>query len=87
MDGLTDDRMGGLTGRIIVGLVVMLAGGFVGAARRYGVFLLCSRGKLPFRLGVFLDWAVTAGLLRYNGPGYQFRHRELQQWLTQHPHA
>ncbi|WP_406500238.1 hypothetical protein OG936_37865 [Streptomyces sp. NBC_00846] len=78
--------MDGLAGKIMVGLVVVLAGGFAAAARRYGVFLLCSRGKLPFRLGVFLDWAVTAGLLRYSGPGYQFRHRELQQWLTAHPH-
>ncbi|MDG9688374.1 NACHT domain-containing protein [Streptomyces sp. DH18] len=77
--------MDGPAGKIMVGLVVVLACGFAAAARRYGVFLLCSRGKLPFRLGVFLDWAVTAGLLRYSGPGYQFRHRELQQWLNQHP--
>ncbi|WP_030894459.1 NACHT domain-containing protein [Streptomyces sp. NRRL F-5053] len=55
-------------------------------ARRYGVLLLCSRGRLPFRLAGFLDWAVTAGLLRYSGPAYQFRHRELQQWLSNHPH-
>ncbi|WP_406432946.1 hypothetical protein [Streptomyces sp. NBC_01589] len=55
-------------------------------ARRYGAFLLGSRGRLPFRLARFLDWAVTAGLLRYSGPAYQFRHRELQQWLTHTPH-
>ncbi|MGW1355512.1 NACHT domain-containing protein [Streptomyces sp. NPDC002409] len=76
----------GLAAGCTVGLAVGLASGFASAARRYTVFLLCSRGKLPFRLGVFLDWAVTAGLLRYNGPSYQFRHRELQQWLSQHPH-
>ncbi|WP_411080940.1 NACHT domain-containing protein [Streptomyces sp. cmx-18-6] len=74
---------------IVVGsLTAVLAGlmnGFAPAARRYLVFLLCSRGKLPFRLVVFLDWAVGAGLLRYNGPSYQFRHRELQQWLAQNP--
>ncbi|WP_406491628.1 NACHT domain-containing protein [Streptomyces sp. NBC_00846] len=75
----------GFTAGCMVGLVVGFASGFAGAARRYGVFLLCSRGKLPFHLGAFLDWAVTAGLLRYNGPGYQFRHRELQQWLNQNP--
>ncbi|MFF8004774.1 hypothetical protein [Streptomyces sp. NPDC007917] len=68
-----------------IGLVTGLVAGFARAARRYGVFLVCSRGKLPFRLAPFLDWAVTAGLLRYNGPAYQFRHRELQQWLAQHP--
>ncbi|WP_395576901.1 NACHT domain-containing protein [Streptomyces sp. BK79] len=57
----------------------------LGATRRYGVFLLCSRGRLPFRLARFMDWAVPAGLLRYSGAAYQFRHRELQQWLAQHP--
>ncbi|MER5381791.1 NACHT domain-containing protein [Streptomyces sp. NPDC002688] len=55
------------------------------SVRGYAVFLLCSRGQLPFRLVVFLDWACEAGLLRYAGPAYQFRHRELQQWLTYHP--
>jgi NACHT domain-containing protein len=78
----------GLTRGLPIGLPVGLTYGLayrMSAARRYGAFLLCSRGRLPFRLGVFLDWAVTAGLLRYSGPAYQFRHRELQQWLTQHP--
>ncbi|MCX4967051.1 NACHT domain-containing protein [Streptomyces sp. NBC_00654] len=84
--GLTAGLLAGFTAACMVGLVVGLASGFAGAARRYGVFLLCSRGKLPFRLGIFLDWTVTAGLLRYSGPGYQFRHRELQQWLADHPH-
>ncbi|MFD0069041.1 hypothetical protein ACFVJ9_50035, partial [Streptomyces sp. NPDC127574] len=55
------------------------------ASRRYAVFLLCSRRRLPFRLGLFLDWAATAGLLRYSGPAYQYRHREFQHWLRQHP--
>jgi hypothetical protein len=55
------------------------------ASRRYLVFLLCSYRRLPFRLGLFLDWAVTAGLMRYSGPAYQYRHRELQHWLRQHP--
>ncbi|GGT55023.1 hypothetical protein GCM10010271_68540 [Streptomyces kurssanovii] len=84
--GLTVWLPFGLTVGLPVGLTYGLAYR-MSAARRYGAFLLCSRGRLPFRLGVFLDWAVTAGLLRYSGPAYQFRHRELQQWLTQHPHA
>ncbi|MFG3529169.1 NACHT domain-containing protein [Streptomyces sp. NPDC047917] len=87
MVGFTMWVRGGAMGAVVVavvGLVVGCASGLAGAARRYGVFLLCSRGKLPFRLAVFLDWAVTAGLLRYSGPSYQFRHRELQQWLTRH---
>lgn len=82
---LKDGLVLGFAAGWVVALVVGLASGFASAARRYGVFLLCSRSKLPFRLAVFLDWAVTAGLLRYSGPGYQFRHRELQQWLTNHP--
>ncbi|MGW6506484.1 NACHT domain-containing protein [Streptomyces niveus] len=55
------------------------------SALRYAVFLVCSSGRLPFRLARFLDWACTAGLMRYSGPSYQFRHRELQQWLAAHP--
>ncbi|MET9125047.1 NACHT domain-containing protein [Streptomyces sp. NPDC004528] len=58
---------------------------FTGAGRRYLVFLLCSRGRLPWRLGSFLNWAYEAGLLRISGVAYQFRHRELQDWLTAHP--
>ncbi|MFF3404121.1 hypothetical protein ACFYW6_37300 [Streptomyces sp. NPDC002659] len=55
------------------------------ATRRYLAFLLCSYRRLPFRLAHFLDWAASAGLLRYSGPAYQYRHRELQQWLAAHP--
>ncbi|MEU5894323.1 hypothetical protein ABZ835_47225 [Streptomyces sp. NPDC047461] len=72
---------------VIVLVFALLFGLGLGAqaSRRYVVFLLCSRRRLPFRLGLFLDWAVTAGLLRYSGPAYQYRHRELQHWLRRHP--
>lgn len=33
-------------------------------------------------VGRFLEWAYDAGLLRVSGPAYQFRHRELQLWLS-----
>jgi hypothetical protein len=56
-----------------------------GIARRYLVFSLCSRGRLPFRLSEFLDWACDAGMMRVSGAAYQFRHRELQQWLACRP--
>ncbi|MFE3267134.1 hypothetical protein [Streptomyces sp. NPDC059215] len=56
-----------------------------GAGRRYLVFLFCIRGRLPWHLGTFLNWAYEAGLLRISGVAYQFRHRELQDWLTAHP--
>ncbi|KUN29241.1 hypothetical protein AQJ23_00130 [Streptomyces antibioticus] len=69
---------------LTIGLVAGLVGG-AGATRRYVVFLLCSRRRLPFRLGRFLDWAVSIGLLRNSGPAYQYRHSELQHWLRQHP--
>ncbi|MEU6260471.1 NACHT domain-containing protein [Streptomyces sp. NPDC047043] len=86
--GLTFGRASGLMTGLAVGLAAGLMAGLMAgaqASRRYAVFLLCSRRRLPFRLGLFLDWAVTAGLMRYSGPAYQYRHRELQHWLRQHP--
>ncbi|MFE3205589.1 hypothetical protein [Embleya sp. NPDC059237] len=41
--------------------------------------------QLPWRLGRFLNWATEAELLRVAGTAYQFRHRELQEWLTRTP--
>lgn len=70
------------------GLMVGLAVGLyliTGAGRRYLVFLCCARGRLPWRLGAFLHWAYGRGLLRVSGMAYQFRHRELQDWLITHP--
>lgn len=86
--GLIAGLLFGPTAGPVVGLVAGLTVGLSAgaqAARRYAVFLLCSRRRLPFRLGLFLDWAVTAGLMRYSGLAYQYRHRELQHWLRQHP--
>ena len=40
------------------------------------------RGRGPLCFGAFLDWAVQAGLLRLSDVAYQFRHRQLQDWLT-----
>ncbi|MGW4567719.1 NACHT domain-containing protein [Streptomyces sp. NPDC004561] len=61
--------------------------GATSPGRRYLVFVLCSsaQGTAPLRLHAFLNWAAEAGMLRLSGPAYQFRHRELQQWLTRHP--
>ncbi|MFI6523076.1 NACHT domain-containing protein [Streptomyces uncialis] len=87
MAGITAGLMAVLLAGIAFGLAVGLLIGLVtgAASRRYLVFLLCLRGRLPFRLGKFLDWAADAGLLRYSGAAYQYRHRELQHWLRQHP--
>ncbi|MFB8382109.1 NACHT domain-containing protein [Streptomyces rubiginosohelvolus] len=49
--------------------------------RRYLHALLLLQPLVPFRLGRFLKWAYGAGLLRTEGPAYQFRHRELYEWL------
>ncbi|MCN9244549.1 hypothetical protein NGF19_27850 [Streptomyces sp. RY43-2] len=74
---------------IEIGLVFWLTLGLLaaltrGIPRRYLVFVLCSYGKLPWRLRAFLDWACTAGVLRLSGNAYQFRHREIQRWLVSH---
>ncbi|MET8949098.1 NACHT domain-containing protein, partial [Streptomyces sp. NPDC004542] len=81
----------GLWAGLWAGLVVGLGVGAPGAspscaAWRYVAFLLCARKRVPFRLARFLDWSCDAGLMRFSGPAYQFRHRELQLWLAAHPH-
>ncbi|WP_329347246.1 NACHT domain-containing protein [Streptomyces sp. NBC_01261] len=90
--GLAFALAGGFLGPVSPGIVLAPTGGLMlgltfgaQASRRYLVFLLRSRRRLPFRLALFLDWTVTAGLMRYSGPAYQYRHRELQHWLRQHP--
>lgn len=60
----------------------------VPASVRYTVFLLFTRfgrNQLPWRLGRFLHWATQVGIMRTAGTAYQFRHRELQDWLANHP--
>ncbi|WP_158239013.1 NACHT domain-containing protein [Streptomyces barkulensis] len=52
------------------------------AWRRYAAFKSTVVGRLPARLGAFLDWCCEAGLMRVEGLAYQFRHRELQDWLA-----
>lgn len=56
--------------------------GWSGVSRRYLVFLLVTRGRLPFRLGAFLQRCQEAGILRRSGPAYQFRQLEFQEWLA-----
>jgi hypothetical protein len=78
---------GGLTLGIAEGLSLGLAFGlaFGGAAAvRYylAVAVGAVRGTRPAAFGAFLDWCCDAGLLRLSGIAYQFRHRQLQDWLT-----
>jgi hypothetical protein len=54
---------------------------------RYHVSIVIARirGTGPVRFAAFLNWAQHAGLLRVSGVAYQFRHRQLQDWLTSRP--
>lgn len=77
----------GLLARFALGggiLAIFFGPIWAGAWRRYLATLLCTRGRLPWRLGHFLAWAYDAGLLRIAGIAYQFRHRELQDHLAEH---
>jgi hypothetical protein len=69
----------GIAYALVVGLTVAQA-----PWRRYLALLLTTRGKLPWRLGAFMDWSYKAGLLRISGIAYQFRHDELRGWLARH---
>ena len=70
---------------VFFGVVPSVVFAFSRASVRYLLFLLYMRGRLPLRLGAFLDWCCTSGLMRVAGSAYQFRHRELQQWLARNP--
>ncbi|MGW7510659.1 NACHT domain-containing protein [Streptomyces massasporeus] len=71
----------------VIGLMISFAGGLAGL--RYLALLLCTRRHsaiwVPWRLGRFLDWCCEAGLMRVAGMAYQFRHRELQEFLARTP--
>ncbi|UZI30705.1 NACHT domain-containing protein [Streptomyces sp. VB1] len=51
--------------------------------QRHKIFLVCAalRGRLPLRLGRFLEWAHEGGLLRVDGRSFRFRHDEFEQYL------
>ncbi|HET9658326.1 MAG TPA: NACHT domain-containing protein [Kineosporiaceae bacterium] len=89
--GLTIGLAAALAFELAFGLTGGLTGGLGGglAGWRYVALLLCTRRRgekwLPWRLGRFLDWCYHAGLIRIAGNGYQFRHRELQDYLAHHP--
>jgi hypothetical protein len=87
--GLAVGLVGGLAAGLTVALATGLAIGLTWAAgvwTRYhiSVAIAAARGAGPMRYGAFLDWAAQTGLLRVSGVAYQFRHRQLQDWLTSH---
>jgi hypothetical protein len=98
--GFVFEHAGILKGDLVAGLVLVLAVGLVAGLAvgpavgftglRYIALLLCTRHwssrPLPWRLGRFLHWCYGAGLIRIAGTAYQFRHRELQDYLAQDPY-
>ncbi|MEV4185954.1 NACHT domain-containing protein [Streptosporangium canum] len=86
--GIRADLGAGLWSGLVGGLVLAPLGsltvGSGGAYYAIGIMLAALRGRLPWRFAAFCQWACQAGLLRVAGTGYQFRHRELQSWLTDH---
>ncbi|MEV7614827.1 NACHT domain-containing protein [Streptomyces sp. NPDC089799] len=74
------DARGFVYGAVVVAPLVL--GLAAPAWRRHLAFKGSLGGELPLRLGGFLDWCCEAGLLRVEGFAYQFRHRELQDWLA-----
>jgi hypothetical protein len=88
--GLSGVLQAGLASGLASGLATGLAGGlalFGSVWIRYHItiMIIAVSQKGPLRFGVFLDWAQQAGLLRVSGVAYQFRHRQLQEWLTSYP--
>ncbi|MCM4083555.1 hypothetical protein [Paractinoplanes hotanensis] len=58
------------------------------AQSRYGAYSLwrliyAMQGKLPWRMMTFLNEAYDRGILRQNGPSFQFRHQFLQERLAE----
>src|SRR5580658_8401572 len=73
----------GLEVGLVFGLTIMIAiGGSYWVRYHIAVLLAAVGGKGPARFGALLDWARGAGILRESGIAYQFRHRELQDWLA-----
>jgi hypothetical protein len=80
---------------LVIGFPTGILAGLAGVPRRglgngssawfryyLAVLLNAARRSGPLRFAGFLDWAHDAGLLRTSGTAYQFRHRQLQDWLA-----
>lgn len=80
---MNQDVLTSLACALIGGVAFGLAFGAIAWSRTMiGLIVAAARGLLPLRLWTFLDWACEARLLRVSGATYQFRHRELQDYLT-----
>ena len=77
--GVVESLVCALVGGVTFGLAF---GAIAWSRTMIGLVVAAARGLLPLRLWTFLDWACEARLLRVSGATYQFRHRELQDFLT-----
>jgi hypothetical protein len=81
--GLAPGLALGLATGLALGLGFALAFGGSGWLRyAIGVSAAVRQQLLPRRPARFLDWCLGAGLMRMAGSSLQFRHRQLQDWLT-----
>jgi hypothetical protein len=80
--GIVESVVYALVGGVTFGVAF---GAIAWSRSMIGLLVATGRGLLPLRLWTFLDWACEAGLLRVSGATYQFRHRELQDFLTTDP--
>ena len=82
--GLAFGLVGGLGYGVAFGLGYGLAFGNGNVWLRYaiGVRSAARQDMVPRHVARFLDWALNAGLMRMAGNTIQFRHRQLQDWLT-----
>lgn len=64
--------------------VLMIMASFGIASGRYAsaTTIFAFTRQFPSRPADFFEWARSAGLLRVNGPAYQFRHGTYQHWLA-----
>jgi len=80
-----------ITSTIQLGMTAGIAVGLGGSAwARWlvlGRLLLPMLGRLPWDIGTFLEDAHDRGVMRQNGPLYQFRHIRLQDYLADKPPA
>ncbi|MFD5698489.1 NACHT domain-containing protein [Streptomyces lasiicapitis] len=83
--GVAGEAWLGFAGVVYVAVVATAAELAVGLATALTVLAGAALGRVPPSPGAFLAWAYHAGLLRVVGGEYQFRHRELQEWLARGP--